>query len=53
LAVALAAAGEAGEAEAARAEADRMADPRDANADALAALLLNLTKVPGPSLSAP
>lgn len=53
LATALAAAGETEEAEAARAEADRMADPRDANAHALAALLLNLTTVPGPSLSAP
>lgn len=37
----------------ARAEADRIADPRDANAHALAALLLELTRVPGPSLPAP
>jgi hypothetical protein len=53
LAAALDAAGEPVEAKTARAEADEIADPRDANADALATLLLNLTKVPGPSLSAP
>jgi DNA-binding SARP family transcriptional activator len=53
LAAALDAAGEPDEARTARAEADETADPRDANAHALATLLLNLTKVPGPSLSAP
>ncbi len=53
LAAALAAAGDEDGAEAARAEADRTADPRDANADALTTLLLALTRVPGPSLPAP
>jgi DNA-binding SARP family transcriptional activator/tetratricopeptide (TPR) repeat protein len=41
------------EAEKARTEADQTADPRDANAQRLASLLLNLARVPGPSLSAP
>jgi DNA-binding SARP family transcriptional activator/tetratricopeptide (TPR) repeat protein len=45
--------GERDEAAAARAEADRTADPRDANVRALAALLLKLTRVPSPSLPAP
>jgi DNA-binding SARP family transcriptional activator/tetratricopeptide (TPR) repeat protein len=45
--------GEFAAAEQARAEADRIADPRDANAEALASLLLKLTRVPGPSLPAP
>ena len=34
-------------------EADRIADPRDANAQALTSLLLNLTRVPSPSRPAP
>lgn len=37
----------------ARAEADRIADPRDANAHALVRLLLNLTRVPGPQTRHP
>ena len=45
--------GDRAAAEEARAEAGRVADPRDANAQALASLLLNLTRVPGPSLPAP
>jgi DNA-binding SARP family transcriptional activator/tetratricopeptide (TPR) repeat protein len=45
--------GEHDDADKARAEADRIADPRDANVRALAALLSNLTRVPGPSLPAP
>ncbi len=53
LAAAYDAAGEPEKAEKARAEADRTADPRDSNAHALTALLMNLTRVPGPSLSAP
>jgi tetratricopeptide (TPR) repeat protein len=53
LAAAHDAAGAADEAEKARAEADRTADPRDSNARALTALLMTLTRVPGPSLSAP
>jgi DNA-binding SARP family transcriptional activator len=53
LAAAHDAAGDPGAAEEARAEADRTADPRDSNARALTALLMNLTRVPGPSLSAP
>lgn len=53
LAAALDAAGDGVAADAARTEADRIADPRDANAQALASLLLNLTRVPGPSLPAP
>jgi DNA-binding SARP family transcriptional activator len=36
-----------------RAEADRIADPRDANVRALTALLSNLTRVPSPSRPAP
>jgi DNA-binding SARP family transcriptional activator len=52
LAAAHDAAGEPAAAAEANATADRTADPRDANADALAALLLTLTRVPGPSLSA-
>jgi DNA-binding SARP family transcriptional activator len=52
LAAAHDAAGSPGAAEEARAEADRTADPRDSNARALTALLMNLTRVPGPSLSA-
>jgi DNA-binding SARP family transcriptional activator/tetratricopeptide (TPR) repeat protein len=53
LAAAHDAAGSSGAAAEARAEADRTADPRDSNARALTALLMNLTRVPGPSLSAP
>jgi DNA-binding SARP family transcriptional activator/tetratricopeptide (TPR) repeat protein len=53
LAAALDAVGDAVAADAARLEADRIADPRDANAAALASLLLNLTRVPGPSFPAP
>lgn len=53
LAAAYDAGGEPEKAEKARAEADRTADPRDSNAHALTALLMNLTRVPGPSLSAP
>jgi DNA-binding SARP family transcriptional activator len=53
LAAAHDAAGEPEKAGKARAEADRTADPRDSNAHALTALLMNLTRVPGPSLSAP
>jgi hypothetical protein len=49
LAAAHDAAGAPASAAAARAEADRIADPRDANAHALVGLLLNLTRVPGPS----
>ncbi len=49
LAAAHDAAGAPALAAAARAEADRIADPRDANAHALAGLLLGLTRVPGPS----
>ncbi|GAB1509948.1 AfsR/SARP family transcriptional regulator [Actinophytocola sp. KF-1] len=52
LAAAYDAAGEPEKAEKARAEADRTADPRDSNAHALTALLMNLTRVPGPSLPA-
>ncbi|MGB3442413.1 MAG: AfsR/SARP family transcriptional regulator [Actinophytocola sp.] len=44
--------GEPDDAGEARAEADRLADPRDSNARALTALLMPLTRVPGPSLSA-
>ncbi|WP_133903095.1 AfsR/SARP family transcriptional regulator [Actinophytocola oryzae] len=53
LAVALAAVGDHAVAAATQEEADRIADPRDANAQALASLLLNLTRMPGPSLPAP
>ena len=53
LAAALDATGDEVAAAAARTEADRIADPRDANAQALASLLLNLTRVPGPSRPAP
>lgn len=53
LAAALDATGDDVAARAARTEADQIADPRDANAAALASLLLNLTRVPGPSLPAP
>ncbi|MFC4856582.1 AfsR/SARP family transcriptional regulator [Actinophytocola glycyrrhizae] len=52
LAAAHDAVGEPDAAEKARAEADLTADPRDSNARALTALLMNLTRVPGPSLSA-
>jgi DNA-binding SARP family transcriptional activator/tetratricopeptide (TPR) repeat protein len=52
LAAAHDAAGAAGEAARARAEADLTADPRDSNVHALTTLLMNLTRVPGPSLSA-
>ncbi len=53
LAAAHEAAGAVGLAAAARAEADRIADPRDANAHALVGLLLNLTRVPGPQTRHP
>lgn len=53
LAVALDTVGETVAADAARAEADQTADPRDANVRALTSLLLKLTRVPGPSLPAP
>jgi len=53
LAAAYDARGDGAAAEKARAEAGHIADPRDANARALASLLLNLTRVPGPSLPAP
>jgi DNA-binding SARP family transcriptional activator/tetratricopeptide (TPR) repeat protein len=53
LAAAHEALGDGDSARAARAEADRTADPRDANAQAPASLFLNLTRVPGPSLPAP
>lgn len=49
LAAAHEAAGAPAEAEAARAEAERIADPRDANARLLTELLLNLTRAPAPS----
>jgi len=53
LAAAHDAAGSSASAAEARAEADRTADPRDSNARALTALLMNLTRVPDPSLPAP
>jgi DNA-binding SARP family transcriptional activator/tetratricopeptide (TPR) repeat protein len=53
LAAALEAAGDDTAALGARVEADHIGDPRDANAQALASLLLNLTRVPGPSVPAP
>lgn len=48
LASAYDAAGDGARAAGARAEADRIADPRDANANTLVRLLLNLTRSPGP-----
>lgn len=53
LASAYTATGDAAAAAAATAEADRLADPRDANADTLVRLLLNLTSVPGGPLNRP
>jgi DNA-binding SARP family transcriptional activator/tetratricopeptide (TPR) repeat protein len=53
LAAAHTALGDDAEARSAGTEAGRIADPRDANAQALASLLLNLTRVPGPSHPAP
>jgi DNA-binding SARP family transcriptional activator/tetratricopeptide (TPR) repeat protein len=53
LASAYTATGDTQAAAAAMAEADRLADPRDANADTLVRLLLNLTRVPDGPLNRP